>query len=64
MPGLRGAARIGLGVHIGHKVFGMPRVFDEFSMEHFAGHFTPVVKNVGAGWKGTCRTIVGFTLRR
>ena len=55
-------ARISLGVNTGHKVFVIPRVFNELSMELFAGHFAPVIEDLGAGCKGTCRTMVGFTL--
>ena len=72
MQGLRGErgccscwmvdARIVLGVNTGHKVFEMPLVFNKLSVELFAGHFAPVIKDVGAGCKGASRTMVGFTL--
>ena len=54
-------ARIFLGVDTGPQVFEMPRVFNEFSVELFAGHFAPVKEDLGAWCKGTCRTMVGFT---
>lgn len=44
-------ALIGLGVSIGHKVFGMVRDLNERGMELFAGHFALVVKDLGAGFK-------------
>ena len=55
-------ARIFLGVDTGPQVFEMPRFFNELSVELFAGHFAPVVQDVGAGCKGASRTMVGFTL--
>ena len=51
-----------LGANTGHPVFEILRVFNELSVELFAGHFAPVIEDLGAGCKGTCGTMVGFTL--